>query len=247
MTKKRWTLGLLGIGLVLLGYFGLATDALLNWMYPDKIWVHRVNSIEKLETTYTLFSGFELDVVYDKDLGYDVTHPPVPSIGLELEHLLKSQQPFKTYWLDFKNLNATNQQVALERLISISKSLQLAPERLVVESTHPEFLQAFRNYGFKTAFYLPTHMHQESGEVLKASIEDVITKRTAYPTDYISADYRNYELLEQQFPEAEKLFWILSTSDWKSNVIKRLSKYKMASNPKVKQLLVTYDVPVGDR
>ena len=58
--------------------------------FPAKAWLHRTNSVEKLDTLFAKFDGFELDVVFHLDGAYfDVTHPPVPSIGLRLDKYLR--------------------------------------------------------------------------------------------------------------------------------------------------------------
>ena len=57
----------------------------------DKIWAHRVNSTEKLESAIQYFNGVELDVFYDSNTNkFDVNHPPAKSIGLDFQTYLSN-------------------------------------------------------------------------------------------------------------------------------------------------------------
>src|SRR5690554_6067423 len=77
--------------------------------YAEKIWAHRVNSLEKLASVQNKYTGVELDVVFDTLTNtFDVTHPPTPSIGLSLEQWLQTLDGDKGVWIDFKNLTAAN-------------------------------------------------------------------------------------------------------------------------------------------
>lgn len=56
-----------------------------KFFFSSKIWAHRVNSIEKYEEARDLFSGVELDLVFnDLNNSFDVNHPPAKIINLNL-------------------------------------------------------------------------------------------------------------------------------------------------------------------
>lgn len=42
--------------------------------HPDKIWLHRCNSMEKLYEHSERYSNFEVDIVFRQDSVFDVTH-----------------------------------------------------------------------------------------------------------------------------------------------------------------------------
>lgn len=64
-SKKR-----LGLLLLLLAMLVVLIDFLAAWgeagQHPDKIWLHRCNSIEKLQEKHRKFPNIELDVVYSR-------------------------------------------------------------------------------------------------------------------------------------------------------------------------------------
>ena len=54
-----------------------------------KVWLHRVNSVERAVRMAKQYRGMEIDVMYDSAAdAFDVGHPPAPSIGLSLDRLL---------------------------------------------------------------------------------------------------------------------------------------------------------------
>ena len=54
-------------------------------VYSSKVWAHRVNSIEKYQEARDIFSGIELDLMFDVASNtFDVNHPPAKSINLSL-------------------------------------------------------------------------------------------------------------------------------------------------------------------
>src|SRR5688572_2490708 len=79
----------------------------------DRIWVHRVNSIERLNILKDKFSGFETDVVYDDSIhSYWVYHPPRPegeqlTLGEFMQHV---NPKTKNLWLDTRGVDSTNMQ-----------------------------------------------------------------------------------------------------------------------------------------
>src|SRR5690554_4954312 len=113
ITGKRILILVLAVlSLILLGMAYRYSPYKIEYLgHYDKIWAHRVNSTEKLESALKYFKGVELDLVYDEQKNIlDVTHPPVPSIDLDLENYLSSiNSEAKPYiWLDIKNLNFDN-------------------------------------------------------------------------------------------------------------------------------------------
>ena len=114
--------------------------------FPAKAWVHRTDSVEKLNALFSKSGGFELDVVFHTEEGgyFDVTHPPVPSIGLTLDEYFSSQPAIATkcFWLDFKNLTPDDADLAVTSLSATADRFKLK-RHLIVESPHPELLVGF--------------------------------------------------------------------------------------------------------
>ena len=77
--------------------------------HPDKIWLHRCNSMEKLYEHSERYSNFEVDIVFRQDSVFDVTHDIDTSFNLSIEpYFGYIQQNGGNLWLDIKNLDLQN-------------------------------------------------------------------------------------------------------------------------------------------
>jgi len=216
--------------------------------HTDKVWAHRVNSLEKLAYTQKKYTGLELDVVFDTVTNtFDVTHPPTPSIGLTLEEWMQALDAEKGVWIDFKNLTATNQGAALERLLKIVAQNNLKKEQFIVESQHPQYLQDFTTAGFQTSYYLPSHLHVLSEGGLHEKLSEINSNILSHPTTYISTNIEDYPLIAEYFPEQQKLLWSLFTTYNKSMLPNYRLTRKALQDPKVNVLLVRVNSSAGHR
>ncbi len=251
---------LIGLALVYVFLFIIVNkqNQLFKYVYGEKMWVHRVNSIEKLEESSTIFKGFELDVVFvDSTAVFDVNHPPATSINLSLSSYLSSLKELSSYsfWLDFKNLTALNKELSLTKLNAICERLGLKKEQFIIESRNPENLAIFSERGYRTSFYLPGGLHQLSDKDLNHQIQDIRQRIVASKPDYISADFNHYGIMRQSFPEKTVLTWPYKyQQEWYFNPIKLVKKlknvyykYKVLSNDKIGVVLLTYEAKKGNR
>ncbi|GGD83912.1 hypothetical protein GCM10011312_04950 [Planktosalinus lacus] len=218
--------------------------------YTEKIWAHRVNSLEKLNYTQKHYAGIELDVVYDlKTNTFDVNHPPAKSIGLTLDTYFSSLNEKNNIgiWLDFKNLNEENEQESLIKLKELIKKHELIPQYMIVESQSPEYLFGFKQEGFKTSFYLPSSLNRLSNEELIAKVLEIKTKIKNYPTNAISTNSVDYSIIAKHFPNEKKYLWnidgLYNTRIFKNFFLNR----KVLKDPKVEVLLVRVTRGIGNR
>ena len=124
------------------------------------LWAHRVNTLGKMREAARLFSGVEIDVVYDADKrALMVNHPPEPPSGLSLDAQLAYASRFNPelgLWLDLKNLNETNAARVLEELNRLDARHTIR-QRALVETDHIGPAAALlRKAGYRTSYYLPS-------------------------------------------------------------------------------------------
>lgn len=258
---KKNSIVLLIIGLLL--WFAVVyslnhQDAFFDTMYADKIWVHRVNSVEKLNEVQDKYMGVELDVVYKQDDSiFDVHHPPAPSTGLNLHDFLGGiQNPAaQKLWLDYKNLDDENEIRSLSRLQALCNQYGIPTQHIIVESMTPKHLASFSKAGFKTSYYLPriTGLISDQEDML---VQKINTSVTDYSIHFISADKIHLENLKTLFPEKEILTWIVNkeadnASFWElkkmyNKFIRARKKYAVLSNPKIKIVLYSYKAKEGN-
>ncbi len=207
------------------------------------IWVHRVNGIDRLNEVKNMFSGFEIDLVYNLQNNYfDVNHPPAESIKLSLSSLINNlENPAeKHYWLDLKNINKQNCESALKRLVELS-NLHDIRKNFILESKCLDCLQRFSEEGFFTSKYLPFY-HQMAESEMNYLIFTLSDSLNHLSVSAISQERGALSILNSKFNTCDKLVWDLSL-DWKEESSRKEAKEILKDNPSIKVLLVRYETP----
>lgn len=124
---------------------------------PDKCWLHRVNSVEKMLEFFDKYTGIEIDVNFNNiELFFDVTHEIEDSINLSLEEYFKYlNKNDKKIWIDFKNLTEENVENSLEVLENIIYEYNVDKTRFIIESSNYKMLKFFKEKGYYTSYYVP--------------------------------------------------------------------------------------------
>lgn len=82
--------------IVLAAFAGISWQALRALgeidKHPGKVWLHRCNSLEKLQEKHAEYPNFEVDLVYRNDGVFDVTHDSLESINLNFAAYLENVQ-----------------------------------------------------------------------------------------------------------------------------------------------------------
>lgn len=171
-----------------------------QFLVPNKIWLHRVDEIAKLEQYFGEYGNFEIDThFFSKSLArqvgnenayFDVGHDGIDkSIGLDLEEMLnlivaknkefynnaKNHKNTSKVWLDFKNLEQSNAKSALKELSRIADKSKFLRQNLIVESGNYAELKAFKDAGFYTSYYVPYYTQDElkSSDIIKAHLQNI--------------------------------------------------------------------------
>lgn len=214
--------------------------------YYNKIWAHRVNSLEKLNSALGYFNGIELDLVYniDKDL-LDVNHPPTKSIGLDFNEYLNTvkKDDFPYIWLDIKNINENNAPAILKRLLLLFNSKNYPLHKILIESRKADQLNMFKKEGFKVTFYLPPNLYKKDSLSLYQSILEIKKTIKAQPNIAISTSIKDYDIIKKEFPNKAKYIWaIVRPIHFQHFEIRKVLKDKS-----VKVVLQNYNVVSGNR
>ncbi len=144
---------------------------------PDKCWLHRVNSVEKMLELSDKYTGIEIDVNFNNiELFFDVTHEIEDSINLSLEEYFKYlNKNDKKIWIDFKNLTEENVENSLEVLENIIFEYDVDKTRFIIESPNYEMLKFFKERGYYTSYYVPyldiSNLNKEELKYWKNKIE----------------------------------------------------------------------------
>lgn len=216
----------------------------LKYLFPEKIWVHRVNSMVKLREVSDRFKGVELDIEW-KNHQMEVNHPPAKSINLNLsDYFASTDKTEYKFWLDFKNLSNENYKEALSSLDSITRILNFKRSNIIIESGSPQYLKLFEKRGYLTSFYLPSGFSsskEKDRDNLKHFINDQTKK---YPTTFLSTFLGEYVYLKIAYPEKDKILW--HTGGFKS-IKNKIRIYKALLDKNVKVILLPVKSDLGDR
>ncbi|MGV3768254.1 MAG: hypothetical protein ACO1NW_19155 [Chitinophagaceae bacterium] len=166
----------------------------------DKVWVHRVNTPERLNTLYSHFTGFELDVVFDT--GADniaVAHPPTLPAGFTLENALqRDTSKSKKWWIDVKEMDTVNYPVLVAELKKL-----LVNRSAIVETADTLLLKLLKKEALVTAF------NCSAGKPVLRKENTAFIRRNA---DYVSCDEKDILFVRNLFPGHPKLIWALRFS-----------------------------------
>ncbi len=216
------------------------------WQEPAsrtlKVWLHRVNWINKAQHFQYSYSGFELDVYYDTVLNtFIVKHDATDTTTLTLSTWLTAiTSPSRLgYWLDFKNLDSLNKDKAFTELLRIRQNFSLDKEIIVVESCNPVNLIKFNTLNFRPSYYMPVFDPDTITREQETWYRDFTQNyldRSGIGT--ISANSIQHDFMQKWFPKVNKLLWYLDSYDpaIKDSVIKATGK-----DPTVEVLLVPED------
>lgn len=206
----------------------------------DKVWTHRVNSLEKQEAALLFHKGIEFDLDYIEESDFlDVNHLPAPSIGLSFEkfiHHINTDKNYPYLWLDIKDLDTLNNRKIFNKIHPVLKSRNYPTDKVLVEGMQPEALQIFRDSGFRTSYYLPWDLNELPAEELEKEIVVLKGIDKAFPDTAFSTASSQYELIRKYFPEKELYLW----TDGHRPLFKYFLFRKILNDSKVIALLAHY-------
>ena len=105
---------------------------------PDKIWLHRCNSKQRLAIFHNKYYGVEIDIIYYDNLKkFESSHDPEDPESNNLEQIFRYYAENKLtnkMWLDFKNLSAKNQHESEEALSKLIDKYGIYQKNIIIES-----------------------------------------------------------------------------------------------------------------
>lgn len=204
----------------------------------DGIWLHRVNSIERLNYFLNDFSGFEMDLYYNDKLdNFNVDHNN-KDYHTTLDAMLAAaeQKPGVYLWLDVKNLSIKNAEAVFSRLGFLFQKHNVAKDHVIIESPVIEALNGYAAAGYLTSYYFAAPDGPPDRERL-----DKLRARF-YNSDVraVSSDLVYYDLIGAAFPGIPHLFWDLKSYSRKplTRIAALIRMRAIFNDPDVKVLLV---------
>lgn len=174
----------------------------------QKLWVHRVNSMERLETVQDYFGGFETDLVFDRAANTcRIVHPPAPAGPLTADAYFRWLQKAagKKLWLDVKAVD-TNDVDAIVHYFRQSDSLYVIRDRVIIESSVPALVNKLAIQGFIVSYLVP--YDQLSGQA-PDRIEPLLPV-----VRFVSQEDRQIPVLKKLYPGKRIITWALDFGNY---------------------------------
>lgn len=208
---------------------------------PDGVWLHRVNSPERLRHFLHDYSGFEMDVYYDDQRdSFNVDHDN-RDFGTTLDDMLAvlKEKSDAYLWLDVKNLNAQNTEHLHACLDVLLRKHGINKMQILIESPAVELLSAYASAGYLTSFYL----WPKAGMDAQGQINELRARFYRSGAAAVSTDLVYYDLAKAAFPGVPLLFWDMKSYSRKplTWLASSLRRHLLFRDSQVKVLLV------GDR
>jgi hypothetical protein len=178
----------------------------------DRIWPHRVNSIQRLRYLYPDFAGFECDIRFDaaSRLLY-VAHDPEDISPLVFsDYLSQADREHKLFWLDVKNLDSLNLELFCAAIQQLDQRYDIK-NRIIIESADTSALIRINALGWLGSLYLPADL---SGGLIdqNKSMVAITTFLNNHPT-LISQDIGMHDFITAHFRQVKQLTWDIRFKD----------------------------------
>lgn len=207
--------------------------------YPDKLWLHRCYSIEKMEEMSQRYDNIEVDLVYRGNGVFDVTHDADTTFGLHIDPFLDSLgDSDEQMWLDIKNVTLENCEELHEDLDSLCEVFDVDKEQLIVESNNWKALKELTDDKYYTSFYVPfdkpSRLSDEEIEECIDSLQYVADSKCVSALSFPGWWYN--DIKEELDRPIDLLTWKHRTTQWEFMLMPY--HFEMLEDPQLKVILI---------
>ena len=218
-----------------------------------RVFPHRVNSRGKLHDIINNgFYSYEFDTYFTKDDKFYIGHDKPTLSDVTLEDTLSnvSYNNLQKVWMDFKNLNKDNADLALQRLEELDKKFNIKNKFILAFWTKGEFFHKFSKAGWHTSYYLPTGkvidlLKQNNKQELDKLAMQLAKQVKLQKVSAVSFDTRLYEFvkkyLESKISKDIVYHTWMGPKLYSTTFKKDLQKMKVYQDKRVKTILCKYD------
>jgi len=173
----------------------------------ERIWPHRVNSLQRLRYLYGEFAGFECDVQFMKNTGDFAIGHDRPEGDVFADYLRTDSPRKKAFWLDLKNVEKGNVERFCLQLESLNKEFGIR-DRVFLECYDTLAARRLAALGYLTGLNIITRGIQSAPS---ANI------------GLLTAETSMQENVARDFPGHKQLSWDISFWDGlsRNNLLRR--------------------------
>ncbi|MBE6449990.1 MAG: phosphoethanolamine transferase [Alphaproteobacteria bacterium] len=204
-----------------------------------KIYLHKVNSPQKLQELREKYIGFELDIVFHENEKSFENSDNKTNLGkYPLEETLKYYRWWQKLWFDFKNLSQTNKEEAKKKLEHLIKEYRISKSAIWLESTDLDALESFTQSGWNTTYQMNydfASMSRAEVKKIKKQIEDI---SYSGKVKAISFDERYYSFINRLNLNPQIFLHVKYKNQTFTELKDKDAFLSVLENPKVKVVLV---------
>ncbi|HEX6916040.1 MAG TPA: hypothetical protein VF145_12415 [Chitinophagaceae bacterium] len=198
----------------------------------NKLWAHRVNSIERYRLLEGKFAGLETDVTWDgEQKRFLVYHPPLEGRPVLLDSFMQTADTEKNMmWWDTREVTSADTAVILRSLNQLDRKHQLKMN-VVLEVYDTAVANFLADHGYWVAQNIRTEWLQKyTREVQWDQLRRSISPRVSF----ISQEDRYVPMLKEHFPGRDIITWAIAFK----NYFNREHLGSLVQDPQVKIVLV---------
>lgn len=179
--------------------------ATTNSSCRSKIWVHRVNSLERLSLVAPYFDGVEADVTFDeKRRTLLVYHPPFNGRVILFEHWLQQlKKSNKKAWIDLRAITDHNRDEVFQQLLALERKYQFR-NQLIFELYHVAAANKLAENDFIVSMNIPVDRLSNKDSIIAFS------KSISPQVPYISQEDHHITFMKTHFPDKRIITWSVS-------------------------------------
>ena len=188
--------------------------------FPDKIWLHMVNSSDRLSAYWDTWNGFETDIFWNsEDKTFHVSHD-TPYAKETLEDLWRERLDLekKYFWLDFKNMSLAEMDDAVKEMNRLTEKYGVPRTHIIIEGKNGVVLTNFTKSGYWTSLYLSCY-RWTNPVTKKTNIQKDYATLSSSQIHFVSADANYFQDVMLSFPNYPKLFWNMAPQQQRFNQI----------------------------
>ena len=206
---------------------------------PEKLWLPRCNSIEKLCEFHADYPNIEVDIVFRKNGSFDVTHDADTTFNQTIDEYFAYANKNKTrIWLDIKNLTTENAAALHARLDSLCRRYDISRQQLIVEGPSSDALSLFTEDQYYTSYYVPydkpSRLSEEEIQKCMAHLQTIADSRKVRALSFPGWWYGTIKKHLQS--DIGLLTWKHRTTEFELRALP--TNWKMLKDPQLKVILV---------
>lgn len=180
--------------------------------FTKKLWVHRVNSLQRFHLLKDYFQGFESDVYYDSSINdFWIWHPPGSRpINLYMDSLLNDvNAENKKIWLDMRGIDSSNAQRTLDLFERKIQQYHLK-QNMIIELYDVSAANRFAARGFNVSLNVQTSLlkKKDNDELIS------LRQKIASEVHYVSQSEEYVDSLKSKLPGKKIVTWSLPFNNY---------------------------------